>query len=217
MPTYSPASKVIIDGQTIIDLTSDTVSVNNLLDGTIAHNKKGKIIVGEFSPISVTISGGTVDLISGTVDDYLLTVPNYQYEFYDIIDLLDKTSQTKNGCTLTWDASTNVCTVSGTPSTNTHFDIYANTSGFPAGLNPGGIVFHGSRSGDPTVVCYCRYTADGSAWTSVRSSYARTSLSRTAIPETAVGVAFTIYVTTAFTGADTSFTPVILVQNYPVL
>ena len=39
-------NKVIYGGRTLIDLTADTVSVDNLLAGYSAHNKAGMLIVG---------------------------------------------------------------------------------------------------------------------------------------------------------------------------
>lgn len=40
-------NKVIYGGQTLIDLTSDTVTPNTLLTGAIAHDKSGSTIEGE--------------------------------------------------------------------------------------------------------------------------------------------------------------------------
>ena len=39
-------SKVIYDGKTLIDLTSDTVTASNLDKGIVAHDKKGNKVVG---------------------------------------------------------------------------------------------------------------------------------------------------------------------------
>ena len=40
-------SKIIYEGQTLIDLTSDTVNEGNLLQGYTAHSRDGRIITGE--------------------------------------------------------------------------------------------------------------------------------------------------------------------------
>lgn len=40
-------NKIIYGGNTLIDLTSDTVAVENLLSGFTAHDKSGAIITGE--------------------------------------------------------------------------------------------------------------------------------------------------------------------------
>lgn len=41
-------SKVVYDGNTLIDLTSDSVNASNLSKGTTAHNAAGEQIVGAF-------------------------------------------------------------------------------------------------------------------------------------------------------------------------
>lgn len=41
-------NKVIYHGKTLIDLTSDTVTADALLDGYIAHDKSGNVITGTF-------------------------------------------------------------------------------------------------------------------------------------------------------------------------
>lgn len=71
-----PASKVTLGGQTIIDLTADTVVANRLATGYIAHDKAGNRITGsmEQTITNVTVNNGTVSKISGTEDDYLLTL-----------------------------------------------------------------------------------------------------------------------------------------------
>lgn len=42
-PTFN---KVVYDGRTLIDLTSDTVTADTLLEGITAHDKSGQVIVG---------------------------------------------------------------------------------------------------------------------------------------------------------------------------
>lgn len=39
-------NKVVYDGDTLVDLTSDTVEADTLLEGTTAHNAAGEAIVG---------------------------------------------------------------------------------------------------------------------------------------------------------------------------
>lgn len=48
-----PVNKVIYGTETLVDLTSDTVTTNTLLAGTTAHAKDGSAITGavEFSKI----------------------------------------------------------------------------------------------------------------------------------------------------------------------
>lgn len=45
-------SKVIFGSNTLIDLTSDTVSADNLVDGYIAHNSAGEQISGSLKYIN---------------------------------------------------------------------------------------------------------------------------------------------------------------------
>ena len=40
-------NKVVFGGQTIIDLTQDTVTADSILSGYTAHDKQGKEITGE--------------------------------------------------------------------------------------------------------------------------------------------------------------------------
>lgn len=44
-------SKVVYDGNTLIDLTSDSVNTSNLSKGTTAHNAAGEQIVGTFEQV----------------------------------------------------------------------------------------------------------------------------------------------------------------------
>lgn len=44
-------SKVVYDGNTLIDLTSDSVNASNLSKGTTAHNAAGEQIVGTFEQV----------------------------------------------------------------------------------------------------------------------------------------------------------------------
>lgn len=44
-------SKVVYDGNTLIDLTSDSVNASNLSKGTTAHNAAGEKIVGTFEQV----------------------------------------------------------------------------------------------------------------------------------------------------------------------
>lgn len=49
----SNVNKVDLNGVTVLDLTSDTVTPETLLLGTTAHNAKGKIITGTLVPCTV--------------------------------------------------------------------------------------------------------------------------------------------------------------------
>ena len=66
-------NKVIFEGQTLIDLTDSTITTGDLRTGTVAYDKAGNRIVGE-TDWSMSVQSGTVSQISGTADDYLLTM-----------------------------------------------------------------------------------------------------------------------------------------------
>jgi hypothetical protein len=52
-PTSKLVNKVILGSDTVLDLTSDTVTPETLLVGTTAHNAKGEIITGTLAPCTV--------------------------------------------------------------------------------------------------------------------------------------------------------------------
>lgn len=83
MATNPYKNKVIYDGQTLIDLTGDTVTADSLRVGVTAHNAAGEVIVGTFEPYPVgsiymsvsstdpaTLFGGTWERIK---DAFLLS------------------------------------------------------------------------------------------------------------------------------------------------
>jgi len=49
-------NKVVLGDETLIDLTSDTVTADSLLEGVTAHNKAGELITGTMS------SSGSVEI-----------------------------------------------------------------------------------------------------------------------------------------------------------
>lgn len=55
-------NKVIYGGETVVDLTADTVSANKMLSGTTAHDKSGQKITGAIpTQAARTITPGTAD------------------------------------------------------------------------------------------------------------------------------------------------------------
>lgn len=60
MPNYN---KAIINGTTYIDLSSDTVASDKLLDGYTAHDKNGAVITGTIA----TVAAGTPTATKGSV------------------------------------------------------------------------------------------------------------------------------------------------------
>lgn len=53
-------SKIIFNGQTLIDLTGDTVTAEALLEGITAHGADGEAILGTLK------AGGATEMLSGT-------------------------------------------------------------------------------------------------------------------------------------------------------
>ena len=59
---YSPGAKVILGGQTIIDLTQDTVEAGKMLSGITAHGKSGALVTGNIpSKAAATINTSSSD------------------------------------------------------------------------------------------------------------------------------------------------------------
>ena len=65
-------NKVEYAGQTLIDLTSDTVTADKLLQGYTAHDKSGALITGTYIPSASVIE--SLDSHGGTIID--ITTPN---------------------------------------------------------------------------------------------------------------------------------------------
>lgn len=195
-------------------MATTPISKVKLPDGTIHDfSTTHYIVLPENSKYDVTWNVenfvGDTSLISGTTDDYLLSIGKW-----DISDILSKTSQTKNGCTVMWDEPNYSFSVTTTPTANTHFVLYENATGFPTGVGPGSRIIHGCRSGYSSITMYLRYKTASGSFTNLRASYSGSSLAYSVIPSDAVGIQFTIYVTTAFDGVSTQFYPAIIVQNY---
>ena len=71
MASNSYVNKVIYGSQTLIDLTSDTVTSDSMLAGTSAHNAAGETITGNIVLPSVV---GEVLTLMGSVDGTILTI-----------------------------------------------------------------------------------------------------------------------------------------------
>lgn len=54
-------AKVTLNGVTLIDLTGDTVTPDNLLNGYVAHQSNGEIITGTYIPAGVSLASGSAD------------------------------------------------------------------------------------------------------------------------------------------------------------
>lgn len=74
-----PVSKVVLGGETLIDLTADTITPDKLLLGVTAHNAKGELIVGTLVPDVVyypSLSYGVQPVLNDTL------VTNLQGKIY---------------------------------------------------------------------------------------------------------------------------------------
>lgn len=59
-------NKVVYAGKVLIDLTADTVTPENLLEGMTAHSKSGEKITGTMKKMTVSDDGAGNVLITGT-------------------------------------------------------------------------------------------------------------------------------------------------------
>lgn len=92
---YSPGSKVVIGGQTIIDLTADTVSASKMLAGTTAHDKTGASITGTIgSQAGKTITPSRSEQVAVAKNRYttgavkVAAIPSTYYTMAEAIALL---------------------------------------------------------------------------------------------------------------------------------
>lgn len=61
-------SKIVYAGDTLLDLTEDTVTPETLLKGKTAHNAAGELITGVYEPMNIKQYTGTL-LASGWAAD----------------------------------------------------------------------------------------------------------------------------------------------------
>ena len=84
-------NKVIYDGDTLIDLSGDTVTADKMLAGVTAHDKAGNPITGSYE-----VPSGTVNInANGThnVASYASANVNVPIRFFEAIITLSSTSQ----------------------------------------------------------------------------------------------------------------------------
>ena len=67
-PTAKEYNKVVLNGETLIDLTADTVTEQNLLKGYTAHGADGKKIVGLYEAAAAAGLNATCGEITPTSD-----------------------------------------------------------------------------------------------------------------------------------------------------
>lgn len=78
-------NKVVYGNRTVIDISDSTVTAGDLRDGIIAYDRSGTQIIGNYSQeVSITDFDAYTSLITGTNDDYLLTLSERIVLLYDV-------------------------------------------------------------------------------------------------------------------------------------
>ena len=100
-------NKIVYNGDTLVDLTEDTITSSNLLSGITAHNKSGEQITGECTYDSNTTDANATqsDIVNGktayvnrnkVTGNYLWNWKGFKPEFmgqvYSLSTTLDKTN-----------------------------------------------------------------------------------------------------------------------------
>lgn len=80
LPT-SNVNKVDLNGVTVLDLTSDTVTPETLLLGTTAHNAKGEIITGTLVPCTVYSAESPAATTSNSDRTFTWEIPSTEHGF----------------------------------------------------------------------------------------------------------------------------------------
>lgn len=80
-PTSKLVNKVILGSDTVLDLTSDTVTPETLLVGTTAHNAKGEIITGTLVPCTVYSAESPAATTSNLDRTFTWEIPSTEHGF----------------------------------------------------------------------------------------------------------------------------------------
>ena len=125
-------SKVIFGGETVIDLTEDTVTPEKLARGATAHNAAGNLIVGTATEVDIVQNKGdsTTDIMSqkavtDLLDELSKDVANSNWftEGTSILSNSDLNTYTTAG--KYYVASTSIAgTIKNAPVTNTNYKLY---------------------------------------------------------------------------------------------
>lgn len=99
-------NKVEVNGETVLDLTNDTVSEDSLLDGTTAHDKAGNPIEGKVKLSSVSIKDNEDGGIDISVDEQKKTVASQESVSQIKGNLANKVSKTDYAPEVKTDAMT---------------------------------------------------------------------------------------------------------------
>lgn len=74
-------NKVVLGSDTVLDLTSDTVTPETLLVGTTAHNAKGEIITGTLVPCTVYSAESPAATTSDSAQTFTWEIPSTEHGF----------------------------------------------------------------------------------------------------------------------------------------
>lgn len=77
----SNVNKVDLNGVTVLDLTSDTVTPETLLVGTTAHNAKGETITGTLVPCTVYSAESPASTTSNAAQTFTWEIPSTEHGF----------------------------------------------------------------------------------------------------------------------------------------
>lgn len=77
----SNVNKVDLNGVTVLDLTSDTVTPETLLVGTTAHNAKGETITGTLVPCTVYSAESPAEITSAASLAFTWEIPSTEHGF----------------------------------------------------------------------------------------------------------------------------------------
>ena len=67
-------NKVVVNNAVILDLSSDTVTPEKLLQGATAHNAAGTVIAGTYVPKTMTVDGTMLKISPATVSEHTIFV-----------------------------------------------------------------------------------------------------------------------------------------------
>ena len=162
-------SKVVYDGNTLIDLTSDSVNASNLSKGTTAHNAAGEQIVGTFEQVQSDWNQN-----DETAVDYVKNRPFYTGNPVETVLVEESTltfREVGNGIIYATEIPPIFLATAGKTYTvywdSTSYECTCVDIGYPV-LGNLSIAFDGSDTGEPFVILMSNeyiviYTSDTSA------------------------------------------------------
>lgn len=80
-PVQKLINKVVLGSDTVLDLTSDTVTPETLLVGTTAHNAKGEIITGTLVPCTVYSAESPAATTTNSAQTFTWEIPSTEHGF----------------------------------------------------------------------------------------------------------------------------------------